>query len=486
MKRILIKSFAVAAMALVCGNAWAEHNGTSAVYCPELDANYDDLNKALTGANAATANNFTFKVYNDVKLSDRFTNTTKNITILPQKNIKITRSSKICFLASDKGNLNIGSDDYVTTIDGNNINAFAYQVFRTERGGAITLTNVKIQNFNFSSVGSVFQNKESTVTNDGKLFIKNVTVNNCTTSNSAFFINGKAADDMIYLQESLKFINCNGTHISTVQRIRLGEKDGTTNITSFATQDDKPITVLWTGSNVKINSTNGVVKVGSAIKNNFTLINPTLSFKHNGNADLKITQTYDLSVTDAKAATLILPFESTIPEGVKAYKLTYESSNTLNAEAVTGNLPANIPVLINAEQGTYNFVTTADNNTDAVFGSESKSEGVLIGVYTETQVPAGNYILAKGDQGVGFYKTKANTSKVAPYHAYLTINTSDSAKPSFFRVIGGGDGETTLIKGVETNEEKAQEGVYNLNGVRMQETSKKGLYIKNGKKMIIK
>ena len=284
----------------------------------------------------------------------------------------------------------------------------------------------------------------------------------------------------------LNFENCTGTCFDIAGRIKLGNTNN--NYEDFTATT--PISVKWSSSTTAI-GTSAIIKTTDKTKGYFYLTNEELGlFRDSNNGDLKLTQAYTVETkTDAQgAATLVLPFESTIPDGVTAYKLTSVTDNTITTENVTSTLPANTPVLINtkAEGGKYKFVSTAKSGDNAT-GSEAQTVGLLIGVYTETQVPAGNYILASGSSGIGFYKSKGS-SKVEANHAYMTIdsNSSNEAKPSFFRVIGGGDGGTTLIKGVETNEEKAQEGVYNLNGVRMDKPERKGIYIVNGKKRIVK
>lgn len=90
-----------------------------------------------------------------------------------------------------------------------------------------------------------------------------------------------------------------------------------------------------------------------------------------------------------------------------------------------------------------------------------------------------NYILNNGAQGVGFYL--ANDKKVATGKAYLQINTASGAKPSF---IGFGD-DTTGINGITTVEKTGDNVFYNVNGQRVANPGK-GLYILNGKKVIIK
>lgn len=499
MKRILFKSFAIAAMALISGNAWAEWDKSSAVYCQELDTNYDDLNTAFNEiVKQSEKTEITLKIYKSVELTNRLTlskeNSITTISIQPQNdNIVISRKSGLAknsmmFLVN-KGSAKfiIGNNQHKLTIQGKESDIITAPVFCAEQTANLTIENMVVKDFTFGTDnGHVFKNKD-----DGanKFVMKNVEINNCKAfDNGALLYNiltGTNKADGIYLQESINFVNCTGINIATKNRIRLGETNGTSNNPTFSSESG--ITISWEGTTTSIGIV--VVAKGASRKEYFTLVNEDLGLF--ASTDLKLTQAYTVETkSDAQgAATLILPFESTIPDGVKAYKLNSVTDNTIATEDVTSKLPADTPVLINtkAEGGKYKFVST-NTTKDAEFatGSEAKTEGLLTGVYTETTVAEGNYILAKGDKGVGFYKSKGS-SKVEANHAYLTIdNSSDSAKPSFFRVIGGGDGGTTLIKGVETNEEKAQEGVYNLNGVRMDKPERKGIYIVNGKKRIVK
>lgn len=87
-----------------------------------------------------------------------------------------------------------------------------------------------------------------------------------------------------------------------------------------------------------------------------------------------------------------------------------------------------------------------------------------------------NYILNVVDDVVGFYQ--ANNNVVAPYRAYLQSEVNVSRLSISF-----GD-DTTGISSVQRAELNGQ-NVYDLQGRRV-ENAQKGLYIVNGKKMVIK
>jgi hypothetical protein len=89
-----------------------------------------------------------------------------------------------------------------------------------------------------------------------------------------------------------------------------------------------------------------------------------------------------------------------------------------------------------------------------------------------------NYILNKVNGNLGFYK--ANNQKVAAGKAYLQVPAT-AARGSFAISF---DNETTGIATVE-NASVLNENYYNLNGQRIA-APQKGLYIVNGKKVVIK
>ncbi len=132
------------------------------------------------------------------------------------------------------------------------------------------------------------------------------------------------------------------------------------------------------------------------------------------------------------------------------------------------NAPANTGVLLKGAKGTYKLpiVTSTTDVTDNAF----------LGSVASTQIPAGSFVLMNGGQGVGFYKTNAEFT--------LTANTAYlSALPTPARFIAL-DGETTAIEGIAA--EKTNNGeVYNLQGQRVVK-AQKGLYIVNGKKVLVK
>ena len=195
-------------------------------------------------------------------------------------------------------------------------------------------------------------------------------------------------------------------------------------------------------------------------------------------ADESITEAMSVykSISDAGYATYCTPyalnFEGT---GVKAYIAKIENGSEVKFYEVT-NAPANTGLLLKADEGSYKLkmeYISGEGATDA-------TGNALIGVNEQTVVDKkGIFVLLKGDKGVGFYKTTAESFTVGANTAYIDAIAGDNAR-SFIAL----DGETTAIEGIAT--EKVMNGeVYNLQGQRVVK-AQKGLYIINGKKVVIK
>lgn len=195
------------------------------------------------------------------------------------------------------------------------------------------------------------------------------------------------------------------------------------------------------------------------------------------------TWKYTWNSGTAKAGTLILPYEANIPAGITAFTLTYTSGSSATATEInTGILPANTPVLLNAETASKDYCFTSTGTVPNAAPADL-AYGAMTGVYTAGYVPADSYVLQKGAEGLGFYKVAAdNTISINPYRAYLTPG-QDAEAPMISIVFN--DDMTTGIGNITSAPSKDEGVAYNLAGQRVA-NGYKGLVIKNGKKYIIK
>lgn len=93
-----------------------------------------------------------------------------------------------------------------------------------------------------------------------------------------------------------------------------------------------------------------------------------------------------------------------------------------------------------------------------------------------------NYILGSDGQGGVIFKRSGGTATTAANRAYVQIPTSMAGARSNFGIEEDG---TTGVEGIRTPDTEDSEGdYYNLNGQKVQ-SLKRGIYIKNGKKIII-
>lgn len=169
----------------------------------------------------------------------------------------------------------------------------------------------------------------------------------------------------------------------------------------------------------------------------------------------------------------------------------FTSSSYDVTEAEKGNVkgyyvPANTGVLVNclAETATYYFPKTTQTVTlpanqlkpAPVGGVEFKAEPE----YKYYKLAYDNYT---AQTGLGFYwgAENAGAFKVKAGTAYLAVPASETNNAKGFAF----DGETTGVENVNVAANQSKT-IYNLNGQRVSNMSQAGLYIVNGKKVVIR
>ena len=180
------------------------------------------------------------------------------------------------------------------------------------------------------------------------------------------------------------------------------------------------------------------------------------------------------TISSAGYATFVPSAKVSVPTGVKAYIVTATSANTatLSVDDAITVIPAGEPVIIKGDEGTYYFTQTTDE-ASSVTGNELKTGAVASADGTQ-------YILANGGSGVGFYKATPGTA-IAEGKAYLV---SPSGAPcllfNFFD-----DMQTTGVNDVRGKMADVRGDFFDLQGRKVANPTK-GLYIVNGKKVIVK
>ena len=186
---------------------------------------------------------------------------------------------------------------------------------------------------------------------------------------------------------------------------------------------------------------------------------------------------YELHVTPANYATLFLDYATVIPTGVKAYAVTEVNNGYVSMTQIEGVLPANTGVIVEAVKGDYAFVAAA-NNASAISGNK------LLGTTVDTDIDVEAYVLSMVDGEVGLYKAEMAGGVFLnnAYKAYLPASAVPNA-------VQGASGfkfrfETTGIEGVQVAQGK--KAIYDLSGRKVNDMKAPGLYIVNGKKVLVK
>ena len=116
------------------------------------------------------------------------------------------------------------------------------------------------------------------------------------------------------------------------------------------------------------------------------------------------------------------------------------------------------------------------------------ASAIIGGVYTATTLGTGSYSLREGG------KFGIHEGNLSPYRVYLNIQTSQTApsRAMMFSIGMPDDSSTTGIRiinmadGMQAGSSVKSAAIYTLEGQRVKGTPGKGIYIKNGKKFIVK
>lgn len=162
-------------------------------------------------------------------------------------------------------------------------------------------------------------------------------------------------------------------------------------------------------------------------------------------------------------------------EGTQVFKAGL-SGTTLTLSPISDRIVNAGKAVILKSNSANIFLTSSNSGTTSEGGYEGNS---LRG--TTTTIPNPNYgqtyVLNKGENGIGFYKLKS-TGTIGAHKAYLT---SGATAREFFLF----DEETTGVNTLNGERKTMNGDYYDLQGRRVAQPTK-GLYIVNGKKVVIK
>lgn len=207
--------------------------------------------------------------------------------------------------------------------------------------------------------------------------------------------------------------------------------------------------------------------------------------------------------------TLYVDFPFTIKGDVVAY--TIEGVNAKNASGYyfakvkklagkNDTVPAQTPVVLECSSTNpadnqllpvgEELTEISDNRLCGIFfgakleGFEAKDGAGKSHFVTRDNIRAFNINTADSRNPIGFYKVKSNVTNIPGNKAFLVLTNAEAQAKGF--VLEFEDGGTTGIETIENSKHSTESGVYyDLQGRRV-ENPTRGVYIVNGKKVVIK
>lgn len=183
------------------------------------------------------------------------------------------------------------------------------------------------------------------------------------------------------------------------------------------------------------------------------------------------------TISDAGFATYSPSYNVIVPteeSGIKVYTAKVEDNQINLTQVEAGKvLKAGTGYVVAGNENSYEFALT-NKDADDIADNDLKVAGEGLTATANTKY----YVLTKRAGGVGFGKV-ANNVKIPVGKCYIDL--TDTASKATFLSFGG---ETTGISNMEAAKANANE-YFSLQGVKTMKPNK-GIYIHNGKKVIIK
>lgn len=213
----------------------------------------------------------------------------------------------------------------------------------------------------------------------------------------------------------------------------------------------------------------------------YTSNNNTCAFAFEEAPQLNKIKTTALTVDDVTAniATYSSPFPVVLPKEVDAY-VAVSAGETIVLKKITGALPKNTGVILSAEEATKEYIPTACTTEEVASIDANNKLVASTGNAIDASTRA--YVLVKTTDGKAVFKILSSNTEdraLAQYKAYLNLTGSLAAKLS----ISFNDNVTAISNATLAQEKTAS--IYDLSG-RKSNKLQKGIYIVNGKKIIVK
>lgn len=183
-----------------------------------------------------------------------------------------------------------------------------------------------------------------------------------------------------------------------------------------------------------------------------------------------------VNVSDLTYATYVPACNVVVPENVKVYTAKAneaKTSVTLNEIPAGTVIPAGASVLVGAPADTYTFTTSAE-------AASAIGENDLVAATADTKGDGATTYALTSKDGKPVFGLVAEGVVIPEGKAYLQLSAASAAK--FFTI---GTGVVTGINEVNVAANDADDAYYTLQGMKTNKAVK-GIYIHNGKKVVIK
>ena len=313
--------------------------------------------------------------------------------------------------------------------------------------------------YSITSIADAIDESTATTLNDITVYnLKNINYPNLYVENSSSWLLRNQTKNAFKSQTGTASIVINNVNTKNVIRFNANADNNKSEIRSI---DNGEIMYSYSdGTYFIVPSAEGSVKIttNSGVSLNTVGVYSTLQ---------------SATITSAKYATYVAQGNVTIPSGVTAYTVKLDGESlTYTALDASTVIPEGTALLLYGEAKTYEFpytLATASTITDNSLKA-STGEGVT--------ADGTQYILANVDGTLGFYQATTGTT-IAAGKAYLEVSAETAKAVKCFEI-----GTTTGISNVSTT--TADKGAYyNLQGMKVVRPAK-GIFIHNGKKMVIK
>ena len=461
-------------------------------------------NYSITQGTVTNANNGNYSI----------TFTTGKIFTIGTKALTVTANAKAITYGEAPDNAGVTYNGFVngeteTDLGGGLEYAYSYTQYGNVGNYTITPSGLNSTNYAISYLpGTLTVNQKlitvSGITANNKVYDKSTTA---TLDYTSSVLSGKVGSDDLSVSATGTFADCNvdngisvsisgltlgGTKVGNYDLAASGHQTSTTaNITPKEVGINWGVTLLtYTGNpqapvatatglvgddvcnvNVTGQQTDVGVYTGDAAATASSLSNANYKLPTTGlTTPFEIADGMSISFADGQQwATWYSDHDYLVPPGTTAYVVSdvNESTGAVTADAVT-YVPKNVGVLV------YRTATVADNITSDVYTGDTDAS-ITSCLRNGAPTPYKDYILYNN----GFVLSSVST--IGIHNCYLPGSAAAGARALFITI-----GDETTSLSFETTDDADSDRWYDMQGRRIEKPLKKGLYIRNGKKVVVK